>query len=273
MAHSTIECDCGYSETDVTTSILVDERVDPTCTEAGSVTYKAVFVKLFHNAATIADAIPATGHTEVIDSAVEPTCTEPGKTEGKHCSVCGEVLVAQEEIPAKGHIEGSPVKENETAAGYDEVVYCTACGEELSRKSVAVTATLTFDLAGGTLDGKTGTITVTANVGDTIELPGAPSRDGYTFKYWKGSEYEAGAEYTVEGDHEFTAEWEKDTEPAPSEPDTKPEPTTPATGGDATKPAIPVTGEATALVLPLPIAALGSLCVFASNVMRRRKDN
>ncbi len=42
-------------------------------------------------------------HTVVIDAAVEPTCTEPGKTEGSHCSVCGEVLVAQKEIPAKGH--------------------------------------------------------------------------------------------------------------------------------------------------------------------------
>jgi len=36
-------------------------------------------------------------------------------------------------------------------------------------------ATLTFDLAGGTLDGKTGTVTVEANVGDTIKLPAALS--------------------------------------------------------------------------------------------------
>ena len=42
-------------------------------------------------------------HTEVIDAKVEPTCTEKGKTEGKHCSVCNEVLVAQEEIAALGH--------------------------------------------------------------------------------------------------------------------------------------------------------------------------
>ena len=42
-------------------------------------------------------------HLEVIDNAVEPTCTEKGKTEGTHCSLCNRVLVAQTEIPAKGH--------------------------------------------------------------------------------------------------------------------------------------------------------------------------
>ena len=78
----------------------------------------------------------------------------------------------------------------------------------------AVKGTLTFNLGGGTLDGKTGTITIEANVGDTIKLPGAPTKDGYTFKCWRGSEYAAGADYKVEGDHAFTAEWEK-SEPAP----------------------------------------------------------
>lgn len=78
-------------------------------------------------------------------------------------------------------------------------------------------ATLTFDLAGGTLDGQTGTVTVEATVGDTITLPAAPTREGYTFRCWLGSEYEAGAEYLVEGDHDFTAAWDEAKEAEPTE--------------------------------------------------------
>ena len=44
-------------------------------------------------------------HTEAVDAAVAATCTESGKTEGKHCSVCGEILVAQTEVAALGHTE------------------------------------------------------------------------------------------------------------------------------------------------------------------------
>lgn len=43
------------------------------------------------------------GHTEEKVDGVEPTCTTTGLTDGKVCSVCGEVLLAQDVIPAKGH--------------------------------------------------------------------------------------------------------------------------------------------------------------------------
>ena len=42
-------------------------------------------------------------HTEVIDAAVKATCTETGLSEGKHCSECNKVLVAQTVINALGH--------------------------------------------------------------------------------------------------------------------------------------------------------------------------
>ncbi len=46
--------------------------------------------------------LPLADHTVVVDPAVAPTETTPGKTEGKHCSVCNTVLVAQQVIPATG---------------------------------------------------------------------------------------------------------------------------------------------------------------------------
>ena len=50
-------------------------------------------------------AIPALGHTEVIDLGTKPTCTEGGISDGKHCSVCSEILVEQIPLDACGHTE------------------------------------------------------------------------------------------------------------------------------------------------------------------------
>ena len=72
----------------------------PTCTEKGS------HKKVCECGKEIAEDMPANGHTEVPDAAVAPTCTEPGKTEGSHCSVCGEVLTAQQTVNALGHDMG-----------------------------------------------------------------------------------------------------------------------------------------------------------------------
>ena len=63
-----------------------------TCTRAGC-------------GATKTEAITALGHKEVVDKAVAATCTTTGKTEGKHCSRCDTILVAQTETPALGHDE------------------------------------------------------------------------------------------------------------------------------------------------------------------------
>ena len=47
--------------------------------------------------------IEPTGHTIVVDSAVEATCSSTGLTEGKHCSVCNKVIIAQTTISMKEH--------------------------------------------------------------------------------------------------------------------------------------------------------------------------
>ena len=61
-------------------------------------------------------------HVEVTDNAVEPTCTEKGLTEGTHCSKCGKILQAQNEIPARGHTGGT--------ATCTEQAICERCGNK-----------------------------------------------------------------------------------------------------------------------------------------------
>lgn len=68
---------------------------------------------------------------------------------------------------------------------------------------------ITFDLDGGILNGQMGQIVIEANEGDTIIVPDAPIKEGYTFKYWRGSEYYPGDKYVVKEDHTLTAVWQK----------------------------------------------------------------
>lgn len=72
-----------------------------TCTTAGEKTETCVC------GLTRTTESTAKGHTEETIPAVPATCTAAGKTEGKKCSVCGEVLEAQQEVPATGHTPDS----------------------------------------------------------------------------------------------------------------------------------------------------------------------
>ena len=71
-----------------------------TCLEKGS------HKKVCECGKELVEDTPAKGHTAVTDAAVAPTCTVPGKTEGSHCSVCDEVLTAQQTVNALGHDMG-----------------------------------------------------------------------------------------------------------------------------------------------------------------------
>lgn len=102
---------------------------NPTCTQTGLET--SVCTRCGE---TIERVIPATGHTEEVIPGTPATCTETGLSEGVRCSVCGAVLVAQEEISAKGHTYGETVVIEEASClrnGKQESV-CKDCGETIT---------------------------------------------------------------------------------------------------------------------------------------------
>ncbi len=103
-----------------------------TCTTDGVNTYTCACGE------TKTESIPTTGHTEVIDAAVDATCTTDGMTEGKHCSVCNEVLVKQEVVPATGHTEviDAAVDATCTTDGMTEGKHCSVCNEVLVKQEV-----------------------------------------------------------------------------------------------------------------------------------------
>ena len=112
---------------------------DPTCTENGIITYIANFKNnAFKSQTKIVDGKKATGHKVVVDQAKEATCTEDGLTEGKHCSVCKEVIKKQEVIPATGHkvVVDQGKKATCTEDGLTEGKHCSVCKEVIKKQEV-----------------------------------------------------------------------------------------------------------------------------------------
>ena len=97
-----------------------------TCTEDGTKTAKCIHCGAPH---TIVEEGTALGHTEEILPGKDATCTESGLTEGKKCSVCGEILVEQEIIPALEHNYESIVTEPTCTRGGYTTHTCANCGD------------------------------------------------------------------------------------------------------------------------------------------------
>jgi glucan-binding repeat-containing protein len=112
---------------------------DPTCTENGIITYIANFKNnAFKSQTKIVDGKKATGHKVVVDQGKKATCTEDGLTEGKHCSVCKEVIKKQEVIPATGHkVVVDQAKEATCAEnGLTEGIHCSICNKIIKKQEI-----------------------------------------------------------------------------------------------------------------------------------------
>ena len=122
-----------YTHDHVAAEAVKENEVAATCTKEGSfdeVVYCSECKTEISREQMSIDKLP---HTEEVIKEVAATCTEKGLTEGKKCSVCGEILEAQEELPALGHdwkvvpeVISTCTKKGSTAG-----VRCTRCGEYL----------------------------------------------------------------------------------------------------------------------------------------------
>ena len=154
------ETECGHPSTE---EVMKDEA---TCTQGG----------VIQTVCTACSEVLSEESTSALDhdwsewtETVAPTCTESG-TESRSCSRCE--IAETREITGGSHSPSTAIRENEVASTcsksgtYDSVVYCSACGVEISRvtKTVAKKAhTYTNKVTKATLtaDGK---ITPTCSV-------------------------------------------------------------------------------------------------------------
>ena len=97
-----------------------------TCTAYGVKTYTCSVC-----GETKTETIEKKEHSVVIDKAIASTCTATGLTQGSHCSICGEVIVAQKTVKATGHkevtVKGTPATFK--AAGKTDGKKCKVCGK------------------------------------------------------------------------------------------------------------------------------------------------
>ncbi|MGN1442382.1 MAG: fibronectin type III domain-containing protein, partial [Acutalibacteraceae bacterium] len=153
--------DNGSAHGHIAAAAVKENVVKATCTATGS--YESVvYCKYCHEELSRTKAATdKTAHQIVTIKAVPATCTETGLTEGKKCSVCGEILTAQKVISKTEHsYMTSTVKATMTNDG-KLVTNCTNCGEISKTVVIPKIAAISLSSTSYTYDGKVKTPTVT----------------------------------------------------------------------------------------------------------------
>ena len=122
------------------------EAKEPTCTAEGNNAYYTCSVcgKVFKDEAgtqpttVAAETLKKKDHTPVVDAAVAATCQKTGLTEGSHCSVCNEVLVAQKVVDKIPHtvVVDAAVEPTCSSTGLTEGKHCSVCNEVIVKQTV-----------------------------------------------------------------------------------------------------------------------------------------
>ena len=128
------------------------KTVEATCMNPGQVTYTSEgFANKAFYVQTKTIEIAQKPHMTMQIREVSPTCDREGVGSYWTCGTCDGIfedeaatrpLTEPPVLPMLPHTPGEPVTENETAASctaegsYDTVVYCSVCGQELSRETI-----------------------------------------------------------------------------------------------------------------------------------------
>ena len=128
---------CLYCNTQYTTEIIPATGHEwgdkKQIREAGCVTTGEVQYACQNCNEVKTETTPAKGHTIVTDKGVTPTCTQSGLTEGKHCSVCNEVIQKQKKLAPKKHhaVTDKAVEATCSKEGLTEGKHCSVCNQVL----------------------------------------------------------------------------------------------------------------------------------------------
>ena len=111
-----------------------------TVTKPASCTETGIKTLTCNCGATKTEVIDKLPHTEEVIPAVEATCTATGLTEGKKCSVCGAVLIAQYTVETKAHVPSDwivKIDPTETTEGL-KVKECVNCHVVLESEELPI---------------------------------------------------------------------------------------------------------------------------------------